>query len=576
MYPPEVRRGTVSSAEKHMFGRLHQGLPDADWLVLHSLGLAGHDRKPWAEIDFVLVGPPGVLCLEVKGGRVARREGKWIFTDRNDRTSEKTEGPFQQVGSASAALRRHLLQKAGWMHQCLVGYGVVVPDIRFEVEGPDIELGVVYDSGDEAKGVLDYVVRLSTYWRARLPSATRILSETDRAMLLEVMRGDFDLRPSLRTRVGLVNEELVRLTREQYRVLDGLADNQRVLIRGGAGTGKTLLAVEEALCAAADGMRVLLCCFNRNLAQFLTKAVLDQPRISVAHLHGLMMAMVDEAQMRTRHPDADAEDIFSVFLPDLAAEALIGLGRAEFYDLLILDEAQDLLREKYLEFLSLLLKNGLENGRWRFFLDPRQNVFKAIHPKTMEWVLSLAPAQFRLQVNCRNTMPIAVATSLLSGVGSDETRVVEGPAVDQFWYSEPRQERRMISRHLNRILSEGIRSEDVTILSRRQLSHSCLRDGLDEGPYRLIELSGALLERGRNTIGFSTIAGYKGLESDVVLVIDVDDLEDEACLEALYVGASRARACLGVFLAERVRPMYEDHAREFGRRLGGEVVAGPG
>jgi superfamily I DNA/RNA helicase len=286
--------------------------------------------------------------------------------------------------------------------------------------------------------------------------------------------------------------------------------------------------------------------------------------------------MIDEAHMRSRLPDADAEDVFAVFLPDLAAEALIELDRAESYDMVILDEAQDLLREKYLDTLGLLLKNGLENGRWRFFLDPRQNVFKAIHPKTMKRLLSLAPAQYRLQVNCRNTMPIAVATSVLSGVSSDETRVVDGPAVDQFWYSDPRQERRMISRHLNRILSEGIKSEDVIVLSRRQLSNSCLRDGLDEGPYGLSELSGELLERGRNTIGFSTIAGYKGLESDVILLIDVDDLEDEACLEALYVGASRARACLCVFLAEGVRPTYEDHAREFGRRLGGEVVVRPG
>src|SRR2546423_12146641 len=107
MYPPEVRVGTASAAEKRIFGRLKQGLSD-EWLVLHSLGLAGHERKPWAEIDFVVVGASGVYCLEVKGGRVARKDGTWLFTDKNDEVTSKVEGPFAQVGSAAGALAGHL------------------------------------------------------------------------------------------------------------------------------------------------------------------------------------------------------------------------------------------------------------------------------------------------------------------------------------------------------------------------------------------------------------------------------------------------------------------------------------
>ena len=76
----------------------------ADWTALHSVGVANHPKKPWAELDFVLIGPGGVFCLEVKGGRVARRDdGRWEFTNRGD-VSVKTEGPWDQVGSASAAL----------------------------------------------------------------------------------------------------------------------------------------------------------------------------------------------------------------------------------------------------------------------------------------------------------------------------------------------------------------------------------------------------------------------------------------------------------------------------------------
>lgn len=79
MLPSAVRDGTSSPAEHAMFAHMRDELA-GDWTVLHSLGLMIHGRKPWAEIDFVLIGPPGVICLEVKGGLVGRRDGIWYTT----------------------------------------------------------------------------------------------------------------------------------------------------------------------------------------------------------------------------------------------------------------------------------------------------------------------------------------------------------------------------------------------------------------------------------------------------------------------------------------------------------------
>ena len=93
MVPPIVSDATQSNAEIRLFGKIRDELSD-DWIVLHSLGLAGHARKPWAEIDFVLIGPPGVFCLEVKGGRVARRDGMWEFTNRHGETTRKRGGLY--------------------------------------------------------------------------------------------------------------------------------------------------------------------------------------------------------------------------------------------------------------------------------------------------------------------------------------------------------------------------------------------------------------------------------------------------------------------------------------------------
>lgn len=64
MLPPRVPPDLPSRAEARLFQMIRDGL-GSEWTALHSLGLAGHDRKPWTEADFVLIGPAGVFCLEV-------------------------------------------------------------------------------------------------------------------------------------------------------------------------------------------------------------------------------------------------------------------------------------------------------------------------------------------------------------------------------------------------------------------------------------------------------------------------------------------------------------------------------
>jgi len=569
MLPPEVSDETISGAERRLFRKIQRDLPD-EWTVLHSLGLAFHDRKPWAEVDFVFVGPKGLFCLEVKGGRVARQEGRWLFTDRHGQVVQKAEGPFEQVAGATAALTHHIAPRFPQIWSAVVGYGVATPDVVFEIEGPDIERRVVYDVRDEARDFGSYLAEVEAYWRDRLEAQRRRplhgLDGSECRRLVALLRGDFDLRPSLRTRVGVVNAELLRLTEEQYRILDALAENERVIIRGGAGTGKTLLAVEEARRQAEAGRRVFYCCFNKKLAAFAAGAMMDRDLITVRHLHGFMAETVARAGLLDRLPPADEADLFAVFYPELCTEALLTGDDTQQCDVLILDEAQDLLLESYVDVFDLVVKGGLNGGTWRAFLDPKQNIFLAVHPEGMRRLLVAHPAQYRLTVNCRNTAPIAVSTALLSGIAADETLVVGGPEVEIRWHRNAATQVRQVSRHLNRLLSGGLRPSDVILLSTRRLSRSSLASGLDSVPYDVREMSEEPLGP-EKALRYSTIAGFKGLEADAVLIVDVNDLTSEESHSALYVGASRARALLALFISEEVRTEYEMLAEDFGRRL---------
>ena len=74
MITSKVSETTESYAERLMFEKIPAELPD-DWIALHSLGVAECSGMPWTEVDFVLIGPLGVYCLEVKGGNLSRVGG---------------------------------------------------------------------------------------------------------------------------------------------------------------------------------------------------------------------------------------------------------------------------------------------------------------------------------------------------------------------------------------------------------------------------------------------------------------------------------------------------------------------
>ncbi len=569
MYPPEIRKNIKSKAEHFCFRTIRLDLND-EWIALHSLGLTIHESKPWAEIDFVLIGPSGIFCLEVKGGRIEFKNGLWYFTDSDDNTAVKHQGPFEQVGSASAALRKYLIGKLPELSNVLMGYGVITPNIEWTIQGPDYEPLAVYDERDRTRAFAVYVQRLTRYWndwiQEHLGYKVRELTISECQDVLRELRADFDLRPSLRSRVDEAVDELITLTKEQYRILDELGDNERVLVRGGAGTGKTLLAIEEARRNANQGNRVFLCCFNRNLSSVLRKAVKDCSGVDAYNLHAFMADIIDRADLKNRLRKVREQDLFAIDYPTLCQEGMLTLDYWQPYDVLIVDEAQDILRDTYVEVLDAIVKGGLKNGNWKMFLDPYQDVFGGTDPQILGLINEFRPAQYRLSINCRNTNPIAVVTQILSGIGNDQILKVEGPEVEEYWYRDDRDELRQVSRCINRLLSEKISASDIVLLSPYRRENSCIHNGLINVPYSLIDVQ-PNQSIPMKAVNFATIDSFKGMESKAVIVIDIDKLGDYDSRQTVYLGCSRALAFLSVFISENLKPKYSNLAREYGEKL---------
>ncbi len=58
--------------------------------------------------------------------------------------------------------------------------------------------------------------------------------------------------------------------------------------------------------------------------------------------------------------------------------------------------------------------------------------------------------------------------------------------------------------------------------------------------------------------GFATVQSYKGMESNYVLITDIEDLSSEVAKSLMYVGMSRARYGLILLISETMHNQYYD------------------
>ena len=426
--------GDCPNSERFVYERLGRELPDA-WIVLHSLGLADHGKKIWGEADIVILSELGVFVLEVKGGTVTCEDGVWSFGgDFGGYT--KRESPWTQAIGALGAVRERLRKAEPTFREVLFGIGVAMPYTTFTVTGAEIIPEVLLDRRSW-RGMLDrYVRSLEKYWKAEYlrkhGREYRGLSRAELRRARQILRPDVDTALSLGGYLTGLDERLVQLTNEQVRASRRMAANPRTVVRGSAGTGKSVIAQDRACRLAADGQRVLYLCFNRLLAAHVRDGLRKSPDeipLEVRNVHALYREIIERAGLswRLEEQDEGAEDFFGRRFPEVAAEALCEISH-DAWDVLVIDEAQDLLTPEHLDVFDLLLKDGLRRGRWHLFLDPLQNIYSVeIQSSVEDRLAECAPAFDDLYENCRNTRQVAVQASIVSGIDLAVAGAPDGP-----------------------------------------------------------------------------------------------------------------------------------------------------
>ncbi|BDG10214.1 nuclease-related domain-containing DEAD/DEAH box helicase [Anaeromyxobacter paludicola] len=512
LYPAEGLRPTLSQAEHAVHRALRKGLPPG-WTAWHSLRIRTRDGV-LGEGDFVLAHPErGLLVLEVKGGRVEQRDGIWLQNG-----APMSPAPLDQANGFLRKLSRRLGEDG--CQAPAFGAAVCFPDVDFERGPTEDDLAGVVLSGRDLGWLEQALPRVA---ERALPAPGQALGAwIDR---LHRYWGETAVPClSLGARASEVNARRLELDPLQLLALDNLLASERLLVRGGAGSGKTLLAAEAARRAAASGQKVLLLCFTAPLSRWLSER-LAGTGVEVHTVSGLAKQLVDAAD-GPRQPDGPLDAPFWNAVLLRASE----LCEAR-WDTVIVDEAQDLQDEAW------FLLEGLSRGRrlWGFH-DPAQTFWPSRKPP-----VELFGRPFLLTRGQRCPPGIQDLANVYAGAPYEEAAIRAAFAEGSLRFVQAPSATSVgdkLADEVDRLLGAGLAPGDVAIVSLRGQSvpgvlhetgrigrHEVVRADAPDAPERLVA---------------DTFLRWKGLERPAVLLTDLPEGEVSQPGVRSYVALTRA------------------------------------
>lgn len=549
--PAKALNDPAREAERKTYDTLASQLDDA-YSVFYSvawLSKAAGNAAQDGEVDFVVIHPDlGALLLEVKGGSVWREQmtGQWRSTSRSGKLYD-IHDPFEQVRASKYALvekfHEHPSLRRAWVP---LAHGVVLPDTPNPARplAPDAppEITVFRDDmprlGDRVRGMFDY-------WRAQ-GGRTTPPSRGFAVSLTELLAPPTNVPRPLGWVLEDDDKELLRLTEEQFGVFDMLARQRRVEISGGAGTGKTVLAMEKARRLAAEGHEVLLTCFNRPLADHMRRSLGATERLTIANFHQLCWETAKEAgldlpPLSTKVPS----EFFDATLPTTMLDALDRLPTRRF-DAIVVDEGQDFLESWWTPLL--LCAKDAERGILYVFHDDNQQVYHRV----ASFPSGLSPAC--LTKNLRNTQAIHRFTQSFYD-GDRQTAIgPEGEPVTIVCVARHEQIEEAVEKALHKLLIVGgVPRCDVAVLLGSSRDVPFASPGRI-GRYETTSDQAA----GAEKVVVDSVRRFKGLDRKAVILTAIDSLDPMDERVRLYVGSSRARTHLTIVATkatiERLRP----------------------
>lgn len=521
VYPTFTDDFHSSLGEYKIFNALKK-LPD-DWYVLYSLNWNNKlqsGKVQWGEADFVILNRVyGLLVIEVKSGGIEYKEGNWIQTRLDNFEKNPMKNPFKQADKSKYKFISLLDNVLYGNKKCYIDKAVWFPSIK-NIDSdnlpPEYDDKIVLTE-EALDNPLQYIIRAFDFYNSKHYT---YMDKDDFDKVLSALMPEFNLIPSASNIIEENDYSFLQLTQEQKKVLDFISDQGNASIQGGAGTGKTFIAVEQAK-RFSDYGEVLFLCFNRYLYKHLENNCFHK-NVEYLNIHTFI----------NRY---SSDNILS------NEELLKVLKTIDFselnYKFIIIDEAQDFDNK----ILSLIVEKATEsNIRCFVFYDKNQ----LLYSDKMPAILNDFECKLTLNKNCRNTFKILSTTNspMNLPIRTDEY-CIEGIMPRLYISTDKDKIVNKIGESISNYLSNGYKLDDIVILTLNTEDNSILSNVSKINNYEILH------EKSEGKILFTTAKKFKGLESNIVILVDFnsDVISTDELTRLFYVSTSRARQLLDIF-----------------------------
>jgi hypothetical protein len=511
-------------AEKKLYKALKE-LPD-DWFVFHSYKYVKRNSSKglsFYENDFLIANMLyGVMVLEVKGGKIYWKEGLMHQVNTStgaDTTVKEHSDPLSQANGGLYDIRDRIKEEMPELidkvartpavaFPACTGYGSMnLPDDYQKIK----ETIILYQDLDYH--FKDKLISIFNFYNS-VNLTSMSLEQFERfKKLIAPLCG---LIVSAQSVKKDADNAFIRLTNEQTYLLDYLSEQKYAAIQGPAGTGKTMVALEAAKRLADQGRKVLFLCFNELLCQHFREDCVHSG-VSYFNITAFVVSLVKG---------------LDVFDAKKRAKVLAGIDPDRLdYDDVIIDEAQDLEDEEIQYFKDYSI---LKEGTLLLFYDQNQIVLGREVPK---WIPA-SECRLLLKRNCRNTANIAKTSASVIDIPFIQmpNSIVGSQTSIVFAKEDPKVE---LSRVIKMLISDknAFKLNEITVLTLRSEKESFL--------FGVKSLFGVLVSTKQDgqSVFFTTAKRFKGLESEAVIIIDVNesDFLDDQNKRTFYVACSRAK-----------------------------------
>ncbi|SDB07118.1 Uncharacterized conserved protein [Pseudobutyrivibrio sp. YE44] len=518
MHPDNIAIYDVIDSEKQVYYALKTQLPDSDYEVFYSVTWQRkkNGKIEKSEADFIITSPKyGFLCLEVKGGTGIEIDDNsiWHISD-NTGGRELSESPYEQAEKSMYYFKDIYANANHLKYPGIFAAGAIFPfynlsdDIISKISDRNRECTIMFS---DMNSLEEKIKKMFKLWGGN-SYGYKLYTKQHHEALLDLIKKKIAISAAAGALVEVKERELSAINRVQDNYIYLLSNIRQFYIRGGAGTGKTWIAIKLANYEAKKESKTLFLCASKPLSDMVKKHVTSS--VDVYDIESLFSEI--------KNPNYNLVNPLFEGISDNLREDL------PIYDAVFIDEAQD-FTEEWAYVIKMLLSDEKQSRLGVFYDDVqiiRENSFGDA------FMIDLPP--LLLNENIRNTSNIYKWASETTNLGKDViTNPIEGPIP----VKEKISDKRHLSQRLENLFKEYLYDEAL-----KTSSLVILVDYIDDFfEYFDDGIAKWLFTRDINDdsdkIRVSTPEDFKGLESDMIIYIHSEETTDNID----YIAYTRAK-----------------------------------